>query len=130
MDGSLGVGIRVGWYLNRYKIMKKKIVYIAHPIGGDVENNLQALKWIYQQLTIENEVIPFIPYIATVESLSDHVASERAAGFDHNRAIFRSGIIDEVWLYGERISDGMQIEIEWAKWLNIPVVSKSEGTKC
>lgn len=71
-------------------------------------------------MSLENKVIPFAPYIATVESLIDSNASERKLGFDHNRAIFESGIIDEVWLYGGKISKGMQIEIDWAKELNIP----------
>jgi hypothetical protein len=108
--------------------MKKKIVYIAHPIGGDVENNLKQLRSIYTVLTLQNEVIPFIPYYATVMSLDDNNPTARKWGFEHNEAIFNSGIIDEVWLFGPKISNGMQTEIEWAKKLNIPVVSVSEGT--
>lgn len=110
--------------------MKKKIVYIAHPIGGDVKGNIEKVLKIYKELSIENEVIPFIPYIATLMSLDDDSEELRAIGFSHNKAIFQSGAIDEVWLYGDRISSGMQEEINWAYASMINVVSKSEGTKC
>lgn len=110
--------------------MKKKIVYIAHPIGGDVKGNLKRLHFIYRQVVMKYpDVIPFIPYYATVMSLGEDNEMQRAIGFSHNEAIFNSGIIDEVWLYGKRISEGMRVEIGWAKELGIKVVSKSEGKK-
>lgn len=101
--------------------MKKKIVYIAHPVGGDVENNIKLVLSIVRQLSIENEVIPFAPYIVDVQSLDDSKPEQRAIGFEHNKQLFHSGIIDYVWLYGGRISSGMQTEIEWANSLGIPV---------
>lgn len=104
--------------------MKKKIIYIAHPIGGNVTENIASVLAIVRELSLENEVIPFAPYIVDVQALNDANPEERAIGFEHNRAIFQSGIIEEVWLYGGRISNGMQTEIEWAKELNIPVIQK------
>lgn len=109
--------------------MKKKIVYIAHPVGGDLHGNLTAISAIYNLLSIEDKVIPFVPYFATVMALDDDMPELRTIGFSHNEAIFRSGIIDEVWLYGPTVSKGMAIEIGWAKELDIPVISKSEGTE-
>lgn len=101
--------------------MKKPIIYIAHPIGGDVKGNLIKVGEIYRQLSLENKVIPFAPYIASISCLDDNSPKERAIGFSHNKAIFESGCIDEVWLFGGVISNGMQQEIEWANNLNIPV---------
>lgn len=101
--------------------MKKKIVYIAHKIGGDVENNIKSVLAIVRELSIKNEVIPFAPYIVDVQALDDSKPEQRAIGFEHNKHLFYSGIIDEVWLYGGRISSGMQTEIEWANELSIPV---------
>lgn len=107
----------------------KKIIYIAHPIGGNVKANLNKLSKIYREITAtNNDVIPFIPYYVTVVSLNDTSNIERKIGFDHNKTIFNSGIINELWLYGDRISDGMKIEIEWAKELGIPIVSKTPET--
>jgi len=104
--------------------MKKPIIYIAHPIANDVQENIKSVLSIVRQLSLENEVIPFAPYIVDVQALNDANPSERVIGFEHNKAIFQSGIIDEVWLYGGRISNGMQTEREWAKELNIKVVQK------
>ena len=109
--------------------MKKKIVYIAHPIGGDVEGNIKSVLKIVRELSIKNQVIPFAPYIVDVQALDDTDLEQRAIGFYHNWIHFHHGIIDEVWLYGQRVSDGMITEIGWAKELGIPVISKSEGTK-
>lgn len=112
------------------EIIRKKIVYIAHPVGESVKENLLELSRIYKILSIEDSVVPFIPYYATVTSLDDKDPKLRSIGFNHNLEIFKTGIIDEVWLYGVKISVGMQKEINWAKELCIPVISKSNGTKC
>lgn len=123
------MGVGVGLKLKEN--MKKKIVYIAHPIGGDVEGNLKSIQSIYDWVSYQHqdEVIPFVPYYATVMSLDDNNPSAREVGMMHNKHFFDHGIIDEVWLYGDRISKGMAQEIEWAEKLGIPVVSKSKGTK-
>lgn len=101
--------------------MKKKIVYIAHPIGGDVEGNVKRVLSIVRELSVINDVIPFAPYIVDVMALYDSIPEEREIGMMHNRHLFHLGIIDEVWLYSGRISSGMQKEIDWANELNIPV---------
>lgn len=102
----------------------KKIVYIAHPIGGNVTENIASVLAIVRKLSIENKVIPFAPYIVDVQTLDDDNPEERAIGFEHNKALFHSGIINEVWLYGGRISSGMKTEIDWANELGIKVVCK------
>jgi hypothetical protein len=107
-----------------------KIVYIAHPIGGDVQGNVKKLQKIYREISLnETMVTPFIPYIASVQSLDDSNPAERNIGFEHNYSLFDRKVIDEVWLYGPHISAGMQIEIQWAINRGIPVISKTEGTK-
>jgi len=107
----------------------KKIIYIAHPIGGDVPGNLEKIGAIYRSLSLQKLVIPFAPYIAPISCLDDNVPQERAIGFEHNKALFDRKAMDEVWLYGDRISNGMAQEIEWANRMGIPVVSMSEGTR-
>ncbi|MCY1527415.1 hypothetical protein D9M68_624830 [compost metagenome] len=110
---------------------KKQIIYIAHPIGGDVEENIKKVLDIVRVLSANQNIVPFAPYIVDVMALDDRNPQERAIGFDHNKALFQTGIIDEVWLFGDRISAGMATEIAWARRLNIPVIPKTEGTaKC
>lgn len=99
-----------------------RIVYIAHPIGGDVENNLADLRRIIRKINLEQPVVvPFVPYYADIVSLDDNVPLERERGIKNDIAILESGIVDEVWLTGERISSGMAAEKIKAEQLGIPV---------
>lgn len=107
-----------------------KVVYIAHPIGGDVEGNVKKLQDIYREVSLNNkDVVPFIPYMASVLSLNDDDPEERKLGFSHNEKFFVDNVIDEVWLYGPCISSGMQQEILWATLYKIPVVPMSRATQ-
>jgi len=102
--------------------MKEKIVYIAHPIGGDVQANLADLRRILRKLNLAHDnIVPFCPYYADVVSLDDSVPEERARGLLNDHALFAAGFIDEVWLTGDRISEGMQKEKELAILRGIPV---------
>lgn len=102
-----------------------KIVYIAHPIGGDVEANLADLRRIIRMINIENlDVVPFAPYYADVVSLDEENTFERSRGIKNDKALFERGFIDEVWLTGPRLSTGMQAEKELAEWLGIPIIDK------
>ena len=104
-----------------------KIVYIAHPISNDPEKNLKHLEFIYRFITLTfPDVIPFIPYYATVKSLNDKNPDERKIGLDHNLEMFNRKMFDELWICSKRISPGMQIEIDKAKELGIPVVTMVE----
>jgi len=84
-----------------------KIAYIAHPISGDIKGNLKRIEVIGRQINInEPEVIPFPHY-----------------------ALMRIGFIDEIRLYGDRISAGMSHEVNLAMELGIDVKPMTEATK-
>lgn len=103
-----------------------KIVYIAHPISSDPKDNLEKIAAIYRQITLTYpDIVPFVPYFATCVALNDADPIERAAGILHNVEVFKRGIIDEVWLFGETISKGMLQEIQMAESLGIPIVDKT-----
>jgi hypothetical protein len=101
-----------------------KIVYIAHPIGGDVEANLADLRRIIRKINMQPGagVVPFVPYYADVVSLDDSNPDERARGMENGRRVISSGIVDEMWLTGPRISPGMEQERDLAERLGIRVV--------
>jgi len=101
-----------------------KIVYIAHPIGGDVENNLKDLARIIRAINLKyHDVVPLAPYYADIIALYDSIPSERERGIKNDMAILESGIFKELWLTGEKISYGMSQEIEKSKELGIPIVN-------
>lgn len=104
-----------------------KIVYVAHPVGSDVEGNLKKLEFIYRFITkVYPDVIPFIPYYATVKSLNDKNPDERKIGMEQNHEFFKRKMFDELWICSKRISPGMQVEIDLANEMGIPVVTMVE----
>lgn len=104
--------------------MKKKIVYIAHPISGDVEANLKSIQEIYAVISrTRPDVIPFCPYYATVMSLDDSEPNDRSLGMEHNKVFFENNIIHELWWFN-RISSGIGQELDWCIQFDIPYSAK------
>lgn len=102
-----------------------KIVYIAHPISGDIAGNLEKIRQIVRQINLQySDVVPFAPYWVDCHALDDNDPEERQRGITNDQEFFLRKVIDEVWLFGDRISGGMQTEIELANALGIPVVNK------
>lgn len=107
-----------------------KIVYIAHPISGNIKGNLNDVKNIIKGINIQMpDVLPFAHYFVDCHALNDDIPEEREKGIKNDIALLEAGFIDEMWLYGCRISSGMRAEIELARKLNIPIKSMSIGTK-
>lgn len=107
-----------------------KIVYIAHPISGDVAGNLNKICRIIRNINLtEPDILPFAHYVTDCHCLNDDIPEERERGIKNDIALLRAGFIKELWLYGDRISNGMRAEIKLAIKLGIKVVSKSEGTQ-
>lgn len=108
--------------------MKKRIAYIAHPIAGNVAENLKSLRRvIYNINTYEKDTVPFCPYYADVVTLDDRDPLQRSIGIANNHTLLtRPGVVDELRLYGETISEGMKEEILIAHTMNIPVLCSSQ----
>jgi hypothetical protein len=99
-----------------------KLVYVAHPIAGDIEGNIECVIGICSEIhKSESGVIPFAPYIVALQYLDDTVSAERELGMSANYEHFKRGNFDELWLAGPIISSGMKAEIECAREYGIPV---------
>ena len=95
------------------------VVYIAHPVSGDVETNLAAAaRWV-RWAAVHMGVAPVAPYIEMCAAMDDSDPEERAIGMRADHAILAK--CDEVWLCGDRISEGMIGERDLANDLGIPV---------
>jgi hypothetical protein len=106
-----------------------KIVYIAHPIGGDVTANLEKIIAVVRKINLKQpNIVPFVPYFADCEALSDSVPEERERGLKNGLTIINSGIVKELWLYGNTISQGMWGEIRQAHVLGIRIVPQTDAT--
>ena len=106
-----------------------KIIYIAHPVGAGtkegIEANLADLRRIIKKVNLETKnIIPFCPYYADVVSMDDNNSLERKRGIMNDTKVLKSGIIDELWLTGDRVSKGMTEELELCMRLGIKIVDK------
>lgn len=106
-----------------------KIVYIAHPISGDVQNNLASIRKIVKDINLSmKDVVPFVPYYVDCVALDDSNPVHRQRGIKNDHAFFEKGVIEELWLYGNTISNGMKEEIKLALKHGIPIFTRSIGT--
>jgi hypothetical protein len=109
--------------------MKKIVAYIAHPIGGDVAANMAKLQTIVREINMRKpHVVPFVPYAMDVMTTDDNIPDERQRGIDNTIELFNRAFMDELWLYGDRITRGMADEIVLAHRLNIPVKPQTRET--
>ncbi len=106
-----------------------KIAYIAHPIGGDIKRNLQRITTIIRKINLkEPDVVPFAPYMSDMMAMHDQIPTERDRGIKNDIALMKKGFIDEVRLYGTKISAGMAAEVKLANKLGIPIVPMTPET--
>lgn len=107
-----------------------KVVYIAHPISGDIKANINRILTIVREINIEQpDIIPFAHYIVDCQALDDDIPAERERGIKNDTELFKRKFIDELWLYGQKISKGMWAEIRLCNELGIPVRAKTSSTE-
>ena len=104
-----------------------KTVFIAHPISGDIRGNIKKVLKICAEVHTK-DIIPIAPYLVSLQYLDDGVIEDRELGMEANHECFRRGYVDEIWLFGDRISVGMK-EILLAKEMGIPIIPKTERTR-
>ena len=108
--------------------MKKKVVFIAHPVSGDILGNVKRVLEICKSVHTK-DIIPVAPYISSLQYLNDDITEDRELGIEANLEAFHRNYIDELWLFGERISKGMKQEILLAQELGIPIIPQTDGTR-
>ncbi len=107
--------------------MTVKTVFIAHQISGDVEANIKEVIEICKSIHTDR-VLPIFPSFTWRQYLSEEVRAKHLADLV-NEEYFKRGMVDEVWLYGPKISAGMIKEIDLAISYNIPVIAKDTRLK-
>lgn len=85
-----------------------KVVYLCHPVSGDIEANLRSARdWVRWAETYHDVAI-VASWIIECEIWDDNNPTHRAAGLCRDLAVLER--CDEVWLVGPRVSEGMQRE--------------------
>jgi len=93
-------------------------VYIASPYKGDTETNVQnALR--YCRFAVEQGYFPLAPHCYLPRFMDDDNPSERELALSFGLRLLNS--CKELWVFGERISEGMRREIAEARKLGIHI---------
>lgn len=95
--------------------MKK--VYICSPLGGDVEENLRKVRR-YTKYALLCGTAPVVPHFYAL-FLDDSIPKERKIGIAAGLSLL--WFCDEMWLFGDEVTEGMAAEIQFCKNLNVTI---------
>lgn len=93
-----------------------KVVYIASPYRGNVEENVKFARECCRKVVEEGNV-PIAPHLLFPQFMSDDTERDKAIAMN-KELIARC---DELWACGWEISPGMKAEIEEAFRLHKPI---------
>lgn len=88
----------------------RPLVYICSPYAGDIERNTYMAR-AFSRFAVEKKYIPIAPHLLCPQYLNEE--TERWLGL--KMGIVFMGKCEEVWVFGDAISEGMAAEIEKAK---------------
>lgn len=93
-------------------------VYICSPYRGDTAANVaNALR--YCRFAVARGKFPICPHVYLTRFLNDDVADEREQGLAFGKRLLRE--CRELWLFGDKVSEGMKGELLQAETRNIPI---------
>ena len=96
-------------------MMKK--VYICSPLGGNVKENLEQVKR-YTKYALMCGTAPVVPPFYAL-CLDDGNPAEREVGMAAGLSLL--WFCDELWVFGDTVTEGMKGEIRLCKNLNIRI---------
>ena len=110
-------------------IVDQKVVLIGYPLdGGDPIEIARAIVGIYKEIQDEG-VIPYSPefLFLPICSLEEPEWQKRIA--TARRLGLCRGFFEELWLFGDHLTQEMKEEIIIGVTMGIPVVAMTDGTK-
>lgn len=94
------------------------LVYICSPYAGDIRENIKFARAACRH-AIEKDCAPIAVHLLYPQLLDDAIPAEREQGIRTGLRVLAA--CDELWVCGERVSQGMTCEITEAKRLGIPI---------
>ena len=91
----------------------RPLVYICSPYRGDTEKNTEKARK-YSRFAVESKAIPMTPHLLYPQFMDDSNPEERYLA-THIFNYVLIGKCQEVWVFGEDISEGMAREIALAE---------------
>ena len=98
------------------------VVYICSRYSGNIERNTDLARR-YSRLAVERGYVPLTPHLLLPQFLSEETERGLALG----AGLRLLDMCQELWVCGDRISEGMKREIEHAHATGIPVRYVKEG---
>lgn len=98
--------------------MKK--IFVCSPLRGDIEGNIKKAEG-YCRFVANLGHVPFAPHLFFTRFLDDNVEAERNLGINGGLEFLKC--CDELWIFGDVVSEGMEKEIEFCLKNKIPVLS-------
>lgn len=93
----------------------RPLVYVCSPYSRDIEANTEAARR-YCRFAVDKGYIPVAPHLLYPQFLDDTDDDDRNLGLFFGNVLM--GKCHEVWVFGSRISSGMEAEITRAKRKN------------
>lgn len=90
----------------------RPLVYICSPYAGDTEGNTEKARR-YSRFAVRNTCIPLAPHLLFPQFMDDAVPAERSIALFMGMVLL--GKCDEVWVFGDTVSEGMAAEIARAR---------------
>lgn len=94
----------------------RPLVYICSPFSGDISGNIERAKK-YSRYAVDNKAIPIAPHLLFPQFMSDDAERELALFMD----MVLLGKCEELWVFGELVTEGMSAEIAKAKRKNMKI---------
>ena len=88
----------------------RPLVYICSPYAGDIERNTYRAR-AFSRFAVEKKYIPIAPHLLWPQYLNEE--TERWLGL--KMGIVFMGKCEEIWVFGDVVSEGMAAEINKAK---------------
>ena len=94
------------------KAVYRPLVYICSPYAGDTARNVKNARK-YSRFAFEKNTIPVAAHLLFPQFMDDRNLAEREAAMHFNYVLL--GKCEELWVFGDTISNGMAHEIGIAK---------------
>lgn len=94
------------------KAAYRPLVYICSPYAGDIAKNVRNARK-YSRFAFEQNTIPLAAHLLFPQFMDDENPEERDAAMHFNYVLL--GKCEELWVFGNTVSQGMANEISIAK---------------
>ena len=102
----------------RYGTEYRPLVFICSPFANDIEGNTERTRK-YCIFAVEQQAIPLAPHLLYPQFMDEHDPNSRKLGLFFGQVLL--GKCQELWVFGDTVSEGMSYEIRKAQKHNMPI---------